>query len=95
MPEISSLTIELAFEQAWSNDRIQSPNHKVTINGKEDRYSLALFSFNNGTLQVPEELVDDNHPLKYKPFDHLGLLRFFRTDEGYKSKCPIKAYCGV
>ncbi|XP_030464483.1 deoxypodophyllotoxin synthase-like [Syzygium oleosum] len=80
---------------AWSNDRIQSPNHKVTINGKEDRYSLALFSFNNGTLQVPEELVDDDHPLKYKPFNHLGLLRFFRTDEGYKSKCPIKAYCGV
>ncbi|KAF8011702.1 hypothetical protein BT93_J2088 [Corymbia citriodora subsp. variegata] len=80
---------------AWSNDRIQSPTHKVTINGKEDRYSLALFSFNNGTLQVPEELVDDDHPLKYKPFDHLGLLRFFRTDEGYKSECPIKAYCGV
>ncbi|XP_030526331.1 probable inactive 2-oxoglutarate-dependent dioxygenase AOP2 [Rhodamnia argentea] len=80
---------------AWSNDRIQSPNHKVTINGKEDRYSLALFSFNNGTLQVPEELVDDDHPLKYKPFEHLGLLRFYRTDEGYKSKCPIKAYCGV
>ncbi|XP_030526400.1 2-oxoglutarate-dependent dioxygenase AOP2-like [Rhodamnia argentea] len=80
---------------AWSNDRIQSPTHKVTINGKEDRYSLALFSFNNGTLQVPEELVDDDHPLKYKPFDHLGLLRFYRTDHGFKSKCPIKAYCGV
>ncbi|KAI4331464.1 hypothetical protein MLD38_029652 [Melastoma candidum] len=80
---------------AWSNDRIKSPNHKVTIHGDEDRYSLAQFAFNNGTLEVPAELVDDDHPLKYKPFDHLGLLRFFRTDEGYKAECPIKAYCGV
>jgi len=53
-----------------------------------------MFAFNNGTLQVPEELIDHQHPLMYKPFDHLGLLRFYRTDTGYKSECPIKAYCG-
>ncbi|KAE8696101.1 putative 2-oxoglutarate-dependent dioxygenase AOP1.2-like [Hibiscus syriacus] len=80
---------------AWSNDRILSPRHQVVMSGNIDRYSLGLFAFNNGTLEVPEELVDDQHPLKYKPFDHLGLLRFYRTDEGYTSKCPIKAYCGV
>lgn len=80
---------------AWSNDRILSPSHRVTINANETRYSLALFAFGNGIVQVPEELVDDEHPLKYKPFDHNGLLAFFRTEEGYKSKCPIKAYCGV
>ena len=64
------------------------------MSGNEDRYSLGLFSFSSGFLQVPEELVDDEHPLKYKPFDHIGLLRFFKED-GNKSKCPIKAYCGV
>lgn len=72
-----------------------SPNHRVTIAGDEDRYSLALFSFNDGVIQVPDHLVDHDHPLKYKPFDHLGLLRYYRTDEGYKSKCPIKSYCGM
>ncbi|MBA0870002.1 hypothetical protein Goshw_006365 [Gossypium schwendimanii] len=80
---------------AWSNDRILSPRHQVVMSGNIDRYSLGLFAFNNGTIQVPEELVDDLHPLKYNTFDHLGLLRFYRTDEGYNSKCPIKAYCGV
>ncbi|KAF5737775.1 oxidoreductase family protein [Tripterygium wilfordii] len=80
---------------AWSNDRIVSPSHRVIMNGKVDRYSMGLFSFNNGIIQVPEELVDEEHPLMYKPLDHIGLLRFFRTDEGYKTKCPIKAYCGI
>ncbi|MBA0599322.1 probable inactive 2-oxoglutarate-dependent dioxygenase AOP2 [Gossypium raimondii] len=80
---------------AWSNDRVLSPRHQVVMSGNIDRYSLGLFAFNNGTIQVPEELVDDLHPLKYNTFDHLGLLRFYRTDEGYNSKCPIKAYCGV
>lgn len=67
----------------------------MIIKEKVDRYSLALFSFGNGMVQVPEELVDEEHPLMYKPFDHLGLLIFYRTDEGYKSKCPIKAYAGL
>ncbi|KAB5574134.1 hypothetical protein DKX38_001328 [Salix brachista] len=80
---------------AWSNDRIISPSHRVLMNGKIDRYSLALFAFNNGILEVPEELVDEEHPLMYKPLDHIGLLHYYRTEEGYKSKCPIKSYCGV
>lgn len=80
---------------AWSNDRITSPTHRVLMNGKVDRYSLALFAFNSGILEVPDELVDEEHPLMYKPLDHIGLLRYYRTDEGYKSKCPIKSYCGV
>ncbi|OWM82297.1 2-oxoglutarate-dependent dioxygenase AOP3-like [Punica granatum] len=93
----SSIFVVMAGDalMAWSNDRIQSPNHKVTIIGDQDRYTLAQFSFNNGVIQVPDQLVDDEHPLKYKPFDHLGLLRYYRTDEGYKSKCPIKSYCGI
>jgi len=85
----------LSYVQAWSNDRVISPSHRVIMNGKIDRYSLALFAFNKGIIQVPEELVDEEHPLMYKPLDHIGLLHFYRTEEGYKSKCPIKAYCGV
>ncbi|MED6110958.1 hypothetical protein PIB30_047892 [Stylosanthes scabra] len=77
---------------AWSNERIKSPNHKVVMNNNknknETRYSLGLFSFYKGILQVPDKLIDEEHPLKYKPFDHLALLNF-----GYSVN--IKDYCGI
>ncbi|ESW17548.1 hypothetical protein PHAVU_007G248400 [Phaseolus vulgaris] len=73
---------------AWSNDRIQSPNHKVVMkNGEDTRYSLGLFAFYKGIMKVPEELIDEEHPVHYKPFDHLGLLNFYSAN--------MKAYCGV
>lgn len=80
---------------AWSNGRIHSPYHRVSMKGDDARYSLGLFSFNNGTIQTPEELVDDEHPQQFGPFDHIGFLRFYSTDEGQKHPCTIKAYCGV
>ncbi|KAK7278942.1 hypothetical protein RJT34_23983 [Clitoria ternatea] len=73
---------------AWSNDRIKSPNHKVLMSGNETRYSLGLFAFYRGILQVPEELIDEEHPLQYKPFDHLALLNFTYS-------ANMKVYCGV
>ncbi|CAB4272706.1 unnamed protein product [Prunus armeniaca] len=80
---------------AWSNDRVRSCDHQVIMKENKTRYSLGLFSFNSGILEVPEELTDDQHPLLYKPFDHFGFLRFDQTPEAKKSECPIKAYCGV
>ncbi|CAN1837658.1 Probable 2-oxoglutarate-dependent dioxygenase AOP1.2 [Linum perenne] len=79
----------------WSNDRITAPTHKVIMNGKVDRYSMGLFGFNNGMIHVPQELVDEEHPLRYRALDHQGLFDFFRTQEGYNSECPVKAYCGI
>uniref|UniRef100_A0A2N9I9X9 Fe2OG dioxygenase domain-containing protein n=1 Tax=Fagus sylvatica TaxID=28930 RepID=A0A2N9I9X9_FAGSY len=81
--------------KAWSNERMQSPYHQVMLNGNETRYSLGFFSFINGMLHIPKELVDEEHPPRYKPFDHFEFLRFDRTEEGQKSKCSIKDYCGV
>ncbi|XP_050384738.1 probable 2-oxoglutarate-dependent dioxygenase AOP1 [Argentina anserina] len=81
--------------KAWSNDRVHSCEHQVIMKEKKTRYSMGLFAFNNGILQVPEELVDEKHPLMYKPFDHMGFLLYNKTPEGMKSKCPIKDYCGV
>ncbi|WCJ40643.1 2-oxoglutarate (2OG) and Fe(II)-dependent oxygenase superfamily protein [Euphorbia peplus] len=80
---------------AWSNDRIVSPRHRVIMKGKVDRYSMGLFAFNSGIIEVAKQLVDEEHPLMYKPLNHLGLLQFYRIDEGYKSPCPLKAYCGI
>ncbi|GAB4850326.1 hypothetical protein Ancab_029627 [Ancistrocladus abbreviatus] len=78
---------------AWSNNRIHAPIHRVVMNDKE-RYSLALFAFSKDMIETPEELVDDEHPLQFKPFDHYGFLNFYSKD-AHMSDCTIKAYCGL
>ncbi|KAK4481904.1 hypothetical protein RD792_012816 [Penstemon davidsonii] len=81
---------------AWTNGRIEPSEHRVMMKGSEERYSLGIFTFiKDVIIQVPEELVDDDHPMQFKPFDHYKFIHFYYTDEGKRSKCPIKAYCGV
>jgi len=81
--------------QVWSNDRIPACEHRVLINSKIDRYSMGLLSYAAKIMEPQEELVDEEHPLRYKPFDHYGYLRFFLTEEAIKSDSRIKAYCGI
>lgn len=64
-------------------------------NASETRYSLGLFSFSSGVVDIPKELGDETQPLKYKPFDHFGFLHFNQSEEGKKSASSIKAYCGI
>ncbi|KAG6584273.1 putative 2-oxoglutarate-dependent dioxygenase AOP1.2, partial [Cucurbita argyrosperma subsp. sororia] len=80
---------------AWSNGRIYSAPHRVTMSGNRERYSVGLFSFNDGIVQIPKELVDDKHPQQFKAFDHQDYLRFYSTEKGQSSPSAIKAYCGV
>ncbi|CAB4303228.1 unnamed protein product [Prunus armeniaca] len=80
---------------AWSNDRVRSCEHQVIMKENKTRYSLAFFSWQSGILQVPEELVDDNHPLMYKPFDHLDFVRLQQSGATKKCENAIKAYCGL
>ncbi|KAK3006295.1 hypothetical protein RJ639_015597 [Escallonia herrerae] len=65
--------------QAWSNGRLWAPNHRVRMSGHEDRYSWGSFlSPKEGTsIEVPEELVDTDHPLRYRPFIHSDYLSFY------------------
>ncbi|KAK7392966.1 hypothetical protein VNO78_21416 [Psophocarpus tetragonolobus] len=79
----------------WSNDRIPACEHRVIINSKTDRYSMGLLSYAAKIMEPQEELVDEEHPLCYKPFDHYGYLRFFLTEEAIKSNSRIKAFCGI
>ncbi|KAL2458717.1 2-oxoglutarate (2OG) and Fe(II)-dependent oxygenase superfamily protein [Forsythia ovata] len=83
--------------KAWSNDQVLSPNHKVimNMNGRETRYTIALFSFLSCIVEVPEELVDDEHPLEFKPFVHVDLLKFYDTDYGRRTQNLLKDFCGV
>ncbi|PIA48407.1 hypothetical protein AQUCO_01400780v1 [Aquilegia coerulea] len=80
---------------AWSNARLHSPHHRVMMNVEKTRYAIAFFSFCKGIVQTPEELVDEEHPLLFKPFSHMGFRQFIISQGEYKSKSPIKAYCGV
>ncbi|XP_027123174.2 probable 2-oxoglutarate-dependent dioxygenase AOP1 [Coffea arabica] len=81
---------------AWTNGRIEAPHHRVIMPGNAERYSVGLFTFIWDLLiQVPEELVDVEHPLQFKPFDHHKFHQFHTTEEGMRSKCAIKSYCGV
>ncbi|KAG6425978.1 hypothetical protein SASPL_110190 [Salvia splendens] len=83
--------------KAWSNDRVLSAIHKVTMDskGKETRYTAGLFSFLTKTVEVPKELVDDEHPLKFKPFAHVDWLKFYETDQGLRSQNLLQDFCGV
>lgn len=83
------------FCKAWSNERINAPSHRVVMSESEPRYSVGLFSFIKGIIEVPEKLVDEKNPLRFKPFENFGLLRYFLTEEGREKESAIKAFCGV
>ncbi|KAK4479639.1 hypothetical protein RD792_015166 [Penstemon davidsonii] len=79
---------------AWSNGRIYSPLHKVIARGIKEKYSIGVFSFVRGVLQVPHELVDDENPLKFKPFSNLEFLEYCKIG-GPTMNGAIHTYCGI
>lgn len=84
--------------QAWTNGRVHCANHRVVMSGDEARYSVGLFSYAKPgyIVKAPEEIVDEEHPLLFKPFDYLEFLNFHRSEAGRTSgSYPLKAYCGV
>lgn len=56
---------------------------------------MGLFSIGGKVIETQEELIDEEHPRLYKPFDHYEYLHFIGTKEALQSKCRIKAYCGI
>ncbi|XP_057774804.1 deoxypodophyllotoxin synthase-like [Salvia miltiorrhiza] len=93
---ITSLPPPSSSWLAWSNKRIKSPHHRVTMEGNEARYSIAQFSFmEKDMVATPDEFVDQDHPQQYKPFDHLKFLDFFSQEENRKLESAITTYCGV
>ncbi|WCJ40646.1 2-oxoglutarate (2OG) and Fe(II)-dependent oxygenase superfamily protein [Euphorbia peplus] len=88
---------------AWTNGRAYAPYHRVLMKGKKARYSVGLFTaFKEGyVIKAPEELVDEEYPLLYKPFDHFEYLKLVERDavENYqttlKPYIPLTAYFGI
>ncbi|GMI93850.1 hypothetical protein like AT1G52820 [Hibiscus trionum] len=81
---------------AWLNGRLKATYHRVMLSGDKPRYSVGLFTVPKASymIKAPEELVDEAHPLLYKPFDYTELLRFQASNEG-RYQFGLKGYCGV
>ncbi|KAM0060274.1 putative oxoglutarate/iron-dependent dioxygenase, non-hem dioxygenase domain-containing protein [Helianthus debilis subsp. tardiflorus] len=80
----------------WTNGRIEAPTHRVMLStGNKDRFVLGIFATIRDQIMVPQQLVDDDHPLQFHAFDNSKYTHFCYTEEGLKSECPIKTYCGV
>ncbi|MBA0625366.1 hypothetical protein Godav_010570 [Gossypium davidsonii] len=103
-PSLNSFIVLIGESlSVWLNGRLPSPSHRVMMKGNEDRYSLGLFTRPRGgyVIKVPNELVDDNNPILFKPHDHEEYLKFYYSEitqaavksGGYISR--LKAYCSV
>ncbi|KAI3789690.1 hypothetical protein L2E82_02493 [Cichorium intybus] len=82
---------------AWTNGRLHSPYHRVMMSGEKARYSLGLFSVPKAgyVVKAPKEVVDEEHPLLFNPFDHVEFLQFYYTEVGQRAPSALKTYCGV
>ncbi|KAJ6308763.1 hypothetical protein OIU76_018365 [Salix suchowensis] len=82
---------------AWANGRLHSPYHRVMMRGNTARYSVGLFSVPKAgyMIKAPEEMIDEEHPLLFKPFDHVQFLGFYYTEAGQRAPSALKSYCGV
>ncbi|XP_020223316.2 2-oxoglutarate-dependent dioxygenase AOP3 [Cajanus cajan] len=79
----------------WSSERIRACEHRVILKSKVMRYSLGLLSYSTKKVQTLEDLVDEEHPIRYKPFDHYAYVGFRFTEEAVKCTSRIKAFCGI
>ncbi|WCJ40695.1 2-oxoglutarate (2OG) and Fe(II)-dependent oxygenase superfamily protein [Euphorbia peplus] len=81
----------------WSNNRVKSCYHRVVVEGGEVRYSVGIFAYLTGLIKVPKELVDENHPLKYKPFESQPFIDSYLTsnDPDKYDRNNLKVYCGI
>ncbi|KAL5575756.1 hypothetical protein UlMin_017455 [Ulmus minor] len=82
---------------AWSNGKVHAPRHRVLMKGNEARYSAGLFSVTKDKylIKAPEEVVDEQHPLLFKPFGLEEFLKFYYSEVGMKSGNAMKVYCAI
>ncbi|KAL0918517.1 hypothetical protein M5K25_010526 [Dendrobium thyrsiflorum] len=98
-PLTNSFTVLVgeAFK-AWTNGRLHAPNHRVKLNKEITKRYAVVFStvpsLTNDIIDAPKELIDEQHPLLFKPFKYYDYIKY-RFTEGDKDEDALKAYCGV
>ncbi|GFZ01762.1 hypothetical protein Acr_15g0003710 [Actinidia rufa] len=67
---------------AWSNGKLHAAKHRVMMRGDKERFSCGLFLSpkEDATIEVPQTLVDKDHPLLYRPFTYSDFLNFYSSN---------------
>lgn len=80
--------------KAWSNGRLHAVTHRVMMSGDKERYSYALFSLpkEEVVIEVPQEFIDKEHPLLYKPFNFAEYFTYFTSNT---REDALELYAGV
>ncbi|CAH2053621.1 unnamed protein product [Thlaspi arvense] len=93
----SFLVIAGASLHLLLNGGVFPPLHRVVITGKKDRYVAGLFlpPKEGLIINAPEEIVDDEHPRLYKPFDFQAYLKFTNTNTKGRDLSSLKTYCAL
>ncbi|XP_022754182.1 probable 2-oxoglutarate-dependent dioxygenase AOP1 [Durio zibethinus] len=80
--------------KAWSNGRLVAVKHRVVMKGDKERYSFGLFSVpkEGAIIEVPCQLVDNEHPLLYRPFKFADYFSYFVSNI---SDDALEIYAGV
>ncbi|EEE64792.1 hypothetical protein OsJ_19648 [Oryza sativa Japonica Group] len=95
-PSPTSLIVNVGNAlRAWTNDRLHAPFHRIMVSGHATRYTCMLFSSPNFMIQVPNELVDECHPPRFKTHDNDDFIRFCVSEEGARHEDKLKAFCGL
>ncbi|KAL5562507.1 hypothetical protein UlMin_032254 [Ulmus minor] len=71
--------------QVWSNDKYESVEHRVALNSEKERISIPFFlNPAHYTIVKPlEELIDDQNPPKFKPYNW-GKFHTHRKHSNFK-----------
>ncbi|KAI4370950.1 hypothetical protein MLD38_019236 [Melastoma candidum] len=81
---------------AWSNGRLRTPMHRVTLGGFDTRYSIGIFALPKPecVVSAPDEVVDTEHPLRYRPFE-IGEYFDYSNSSVAQGEPRLKSFCGI
>ncbi|WCJ37074.1 2-oxoglutarate-dependent dioxygenase DAO [Euphorbia peplus] len=83
---------------AWSNGRLHSMKHRVSVKRGKERNSVAAFLFpvDGVTIKTDDAFVDEKHPKIFKEFVHSEYLKFCNTqDPTVDSDQMVYKYAGM
>ncbi|XP_042484326.1 probable 2-oxoglutarate-dependent dioxygenase AOP1 isoform X2 [Macadamia integrifolia] len=80
--------------KVWSNGRLHAAEHRVVMRGDKERYTLALFGSpkDEEVIEVANEMVDEDHPLLYRPFKYMEFVNYFNSNI---SRNALEVYAGI
>ncbi|CAN8269295.1 unnamed protein product [Cochlearia groenlandica] len=93
----SFLVIAGAALHVLMNGEVYPALHRVFITGKKDRYVAGLFlrPKEGIVINAPKEIIDDEHPRLYKPFNFEDYFTCTYKDIKKRDLSSLKDYCAL